>query len=160
MTRMTPDHRGITSHLHLPSSSLLASRADSLDDYSADDCGLLRVYASSSSAKQQQQQLGDLSDACSTVSSTDTVVDVTSASPASSSFDFDLDLLDDCQVPSLELPFPELTDGKKEESDAVAADCKDFCAYEETLSSCCGLSPQQVGDYLWLVDSCTILISI
>ena len=147
MTRMTPDHRGITSHLHLPS-SLIASRADSLDDYSADDCGLLRVYASSSSAKQQQQQqVGDLSDTCSTVSSTDTVVEAA----ASSSFDFDLDLLDDCQVPSLELPFPELTDGKKEESDAVAADCKDFCAYEETLSSCCGLSPQQVGDYLWLV---------
>ena len=42
----------------------------------------------------------------------------------------------------------------------AAADCKEFCAYEETLSSCCGLSPQQVGDYLWLVDSCTILISI
>ena len=146
MTRMTPDHRGITSHLHLPS-SLIASRADSLDDYSA-DCGLLRLYASS--AKQQQQQLGDLSDACSTVSSTDTVVEAA----ASSSFDFDLDLLDDCQVPSLELPFPELTDGKKEESDAAAAaDCKEFCAYEETLSSCCGLSPQQVSDYLWLIHA-------
>ena len=134
MTRMTPDHRGITS-LHLPSSSsLIASRADSLDDYSA-DCGLLRVYASSSAKQQQQQQqVGDLSDSCSTVSSTDTVIDTTS-----SSFDFDLDLLNDCQVPSLELPFPELTDNKKE-SDA----CKEFCAYEETLSSCCGLSPQQV----------------
>ena len=147
MTRMTPDHRGITSHLHLPS-SLIASRADSLDDYSA-DCGLLRLYASS--AKHQQQQLGDLSDTCSTVSSTDTVVEAA----ASSSFDFDLDLLDDCQVPSLELPFPELTDSKKEESDAAAAaaDCKDFCAYEETLSSCCGLSPQQVSDYLWLIHA-------
>ena len=146
MTRMTPDHRGITSHLHLPS-SLIASRADSLDDYSA-DCGLLRVYASSSA--KQQQQVGDLSDACSTVSSTDTVVEAA----ASSSFDFDLDLLDDCQVPSLELPFPELTDGKKEESDVAAAtDCKEFCAYEETLSSCCGLSPQQVSDYLWLIHA-------
>ena len=145
MTRMTPDHRGITSHLHLPS-SLIASRADSLDDHSA-DCGLLRVYASSSA--KQQQQVGDLSDACSTVSSTDTVVEAA----ASSSFDFDLDLLDDCQVPSLELPFPELTDSKKEESDAAAADCKDFCAYEETLSSCCGLSPQQVSDYLWLIHA-------
>ena len=139
MTRMTPDHRGITSHLHLPS-SLIASRADSLDDYSA-DCGLLRVSASSA----KQQQLGDLSDACSTVSSTDTVVEAA----ASSSFDFDLDLLDDCQVPSLELPFPELTESKKES----AADCKDFCAYEETLSSCCGLSPQQVSDYLWLIHA-------
>ena len=140
MTRMTPDHRGITSHLHLPS-SLIASRADSLDDYSA-DCGLLRLSASSSSAK--QQQLGDLSDACSTVSSTDTVVEAA----ASSSFDFDLDLLDDCQVPSLELPFPEL-DSKKE----IDSACREFCAYEETLSSCCGLSPQQVSDYLWLIHA-------
>ena len=149
MTRMTPDHRGITSSLHLPSSSsLIASRADSLDDYSADDCGLLRVYASSNAKQQQHQQVGDLSDACSTVSSTD------ATSAASSSFDFDLDLLNDCQVPSLELPFPELTDGKKEESDAAAADCKEFCAYEETLSSCCGLSPQQVASkYFWLVHA-------
>ena len=106
------------------------TRADSLDD-SSSDCGLLRVYANS------KQQQFDLSDACSTVSSsTDTLLE------AANSFDFDLDLLNDCQVPSLELPFPELTDSSRKESGDA---CQEFCAYDETLSSCCGLSPQQVG---------------
>ena len=119
MTQMTPDHRGITSY---PSS--ISNRASSID---SDDCGL-SVYVNSS----KQQDF----DACSTVSSTD--VDVSSVA-ASSSFDFDLDLLPvlaDCQVPSLELPFPELDKSKNSGS------CNSFCAEEDFIGSCCGLSQQ------------------
>ena len=119
---MTPDHRGIIAH---PSS--ISQRASSFDS----DCSL-SAYASS---KQQ-----DLSDACSTVSS-DLDVDVSSAA---SNFDFDLDLLPvlaDCQVPSLELPFPEL-DCRSTEKNS----CNSFCADDEdALGNCCGLS-QQVGN--------------
>jgi len=119
MTQMTPDHRGIIAH---PSS--ISQRASSFDS----DCSL-SAYASS---KQQ-----DLSDACSTVSS-DLDVDVSSAA---SNFDFDLDLLPvlaDCQVPSLELPFPEL-DCRSTEKNS----CNSFCADDEdALGNCCGLSQQ------------------
>ena len=108
---MTPDHRGITTAY--PSS--ISNRASSIDSD-------LSVYASS-----KQQDL----DACSTVSSTD----------VSSSFDFDLDLLPviaDCQVPSLELPFPELENSK----DNKNSSCDSFCAEEDFIGSCCGLSQQ------------------
>ena len=101
MTQMTPDHRGIITSTNYPS-SCVSNRASSIDSLDADS---LHVYVASSSSKQQ-----DL-DACSTASGTD--VDLVTASAASTNFDFDLDLLPvlssvDCQVPSLELPFPEL----------------------------------------------------